>query len=119
MDSPLHGGGRAFESSRLHSGNHYRLAVSPFYVQLDWWWQLKKKQAFSVRLCGFESGYADKHRAREKRSGTSMAIRLNQEAVEHAQNLIKGRPYERNSDLSEAQASADETEGDSETLSQP
>jgi hypothetical protein len=82
--------------------------VSPFYVQLDWWWQLKKKQAFSVRLCGFESGYADKHRAREKRRGTSMAIRLNQEAVGHAQNLIKGRPYERNSDWSEAQASAEE-----------
>jgi hypothetical protein len=37
-----------------------------------------------------------------------MAIRLNQEAVEHAQNLIKGRQYERNSDWSEAQASAEE-----------
>ena len=41
-------------------------------------------------ICGFQSGYADKHRAREKRRGTSMAIRLNQEAVGHAQNLIKG-----------------------------
>ena len=48
-----------------------------------------------------------------------MAIRLNQEAVERAQNLIKGRQYERNCDWSEAQASAYETEGDSETLSQP
>jgi hypothetical protein len=43
-----------------------------------------------VRLCGFESGYADEHRAREKWRGTSMAIRLNQEAVDPAQNLIKG-----------------------------
>jgi hypothetical protein len=46
-----------------------------------------------------------------------MAIRLNQEAVEHAQNLIKGRQNERNSGWSEAQASADESEGDRETLS--
>jgi len=37
-----------------------------------------------------------------------MAIRLNQEAVEHAENLIKGRQYERNSDWSEAQPSAEE-----------
>jgi hypothetical protein len=37
-----------------------------------------------------------------------MAIRLNQEAVDHAQNLIKGRQYERNSDGSEAQPSAEE-----------
>jgi hypothetical protein len=37
-----------------------------------------------------------------------MAIRLNQQAVEHAQNLIKGRQYERNSDWSEAQPSAEE-----------
>jgi len=37
-----------------------------------------------------------------------MAIRLNQEAVEHAQNLIKGHQYERDSDWSEAQPSADE-----------
>jgi hypothetical protein len=61
-----------------------------------------------VRLRGFESGYADEHRAREKRRGPSMAIRLNQEAVDYAQNLIKGRQYERNSDWSEAQASAEE-----------
>jgi hypothetical protein len=61
-----------------------------------------------VRLRGFESGYANKHRAREKRRRISMAIRLNQEAVEHAQNLIKGRQYERNSDWSEAQPSAEE-----------
>jgi hypothetical protein len=57
--------GRGFESPRLHSGNHYRLAVSPFRALPDWWWQFKKKQAFGVRLCGFESGYADKHRASE------------------------------------------------------
>jgi hypothetical protein len=37
-----------------------------------------------------------------------MATRLNQQAVEHAQNLIKGRQYERNSDWSEAQPSAEE-----------
>jgi hypothetical protein len=37
-----------------------------------------------------------------------MAIRLNQEAVDYAQNLIKGRQYERNSDWSEAQPSAEE-----------
>jgi hypothetical protein len=37
-----------------------------------------------------------------------MAIRLNQQAVEHAQNLIKGHQYERNSDRSEAQPSAEE-----------
>jgi hypothetical protein len=37
-----------------------------------------------------------------------MAIRLNQEAVEHAQNLIKGRQCERDSDWSEAQPSAEE-----------
>jgi hypothetical protein len=37
-----------------------------------------------------------------------MAIRLNQEAVDYAQNLIKGRQYERNSDWSEAQPSAQE-----------
>jgi hypothetical protein len=61
-----------------------------------------------VRLRGFESGYADKHR--EERSGEepAMAIRLNQDAVEHAQNLIKGWQYERNSDWSEAQPSAEE-----------
>jgi hypothetical protein len=37
-----------------------------------------------------------------------MAIRLNQQAVEHAQNLIKGRQYEKDSDWSEAQPSAEE-----------
>jgi hypothetical protein len=37
-----------------------------------------------------------------------MAIRLNQQAVEHAQILIKGRQYEWNSDWSEAQPSAQE-----------
>jgi hypothetical protein len=37
-----------------------------------------------------------------------MAIRLNQQAVEHAQILIKGRQYERNSDWSDAQPSAQE-----------
>ena len=37
-----------------------------------------------------------------------MAIRLDQQAVEHAQNFIKGRQYERNSDWSEAQPSAQE-----------
>jgi hypothetical protein len=37
-----------------------------------------------------------------------MAIRLNQQAVEHAQNFIKDRQYERNSDWSEAQPSAQE-----------
>ena len=36
-----------------------------------------------------------------------MAIHLNQEAVEHAQNLIKGRQYERESGWSEAQPSAE------------
>jgi hypothetical protein len=36
-----------------------------------------------------------------------MAIHLNQQAVEHAQNLIKGRQYERESDWSEAQPSAE------------
>src|SRR5215211_4822095 len=61
-----------------------------------------------MRLRGLESGYAEKHRAGEKRRGTSMAIRLNQQAVEHAQNLIKGRQYERKSDWSEAQPSAQE-----------
>ena len=61
-----------------------------------------------MRLRGLKSGYADEHRARQKRSGTSVAIRLNQQAVEHAQNLIKGRQYERNSDWSEAQPSAQE-----------
>jgi hypothetical protein len=33
---------------------------------------------------------------------------LNQEGVEHAQNLIKGRQYEKDSDWSEAQPSAEE-----------
>jgi hypothetical protein len=37
-----------------------------------------------------------------------MAIRLNQEAVDHAENLIKGRQYETNSDWSEVQPSAEE-----------
>jgi hypothetical protein len=37
-----------------------------------------------------------------------MATRLNQEALEHAQNPIKGRQYERNSDWSQAQPSAEE-----------
>jgi hypothetical protein len=37
-----------------------------------------------------------------------MAIRLNQEAVDHAQNLIKSRQYDRNSDWSEALPSAEE-----------
>jgi hypothetical protein len=36
-----------------------------------------------------------------------MAIHLNQEAVEHAHNLVKGRQYERESDWSEAQPSAE------------
>jgi hypothetical protein len=61
-----------------------------------------------VRLRGFESGYANKHRASEMRRETSVTIHLNQQAVEHAQNLIKGRQYERNSDWSEAQPSAEE-----------
>jgi hypothetical protein len=61
-----------------------------------------------VRLRGFERGYADKRRARHKRRGASMAFRLNQEAVEHAQNLIKGRQYERGCDWSEVQPSAEE-----------
>jgi hypothetical protein len=68
----------------------------------------KRKEAFGVRLRGLESGYADKYRARE-RSGevSAMAIRLNQDALEHAQNLIKGRQYERDSDWSEAQPSSE------------
>ena len=37
-----------------------------------------------------------------------MAIRLNQDALDRAQNLIKGRQYEKDSDWSEAQPSADE-----------
>ena len=37
-----------------------------------------------------------------------MAIRLNQEAVENAQNLIQGWQYERNSDWSETQPFAEE-----------
>jgi hypothetical protein len=37
-----------------------------------------------------------------------MAIRPNQDAVDHAQNLIQGRQYERNSDWSVAQPSAEE-----------
>lgn len=37
-----------------------------------------------------------------------MAIRANQEAIEYAENLIKGRQYERNSDWSEAQPSSEE-----------
>ena len=37
-----------------------------------------------------------------------MAFRINQEAVEHAQNLIQGQQYERNSDWREVQASAEE-----------
>src|SRR5918998_3281526 len=37
-----------------------------------------------------------------------MAIRLDQQAVEYAQILIKGRQYERNGDWSEAQPSAQE-----------
>ena len=37
-----------------------------------------------------------------------MAIRLSQDAVEHAQNLIQGRQYERKRDWSEAQPSAEE-----------
>jgi hypothetical protein len=37
-----------------------------------------------------------------------LAIRPNQDAVEHAQNLIKGRQYEWSSDWSEAQPSAEE-----------
>jgi len=62
-----------------------------------------------VRLRGFESGYADTH-TEQGRSGEkpSMAIRVNQQAVGHAENLIKGRQYERNSDWSEAQPSAQE-----------
>ena len=35
-----------------------------------------------------------------------MAIRLSQDAVEHAKNLIQGRQYEGDSDWSEAQPSA-------------
>ena len=61
-----------------------------------------------MRLRGFEGGYADTHRASEMRRETSLTIHLNQQAVEHAQNLIKGRQYERNSDWSEAQPSAEE-----------
>jgi hypothetical protein len=45
----------------------------------------------------------------ERRGGEpSMAIRVNQEAVEYAENLIKGRQYDKNSDWSEAQPSAEE-----------
>jgi hypothetical protein len=61
-----------------------------------------------VRLRDFECRYADTHRASEMQRETSVAIHLNQQAVEHAQNLIKGRQYERNSDWSQAQPSAEE-----------
>jgi len=37
-----------------------------------------------------------------------MAVCLNQKAVEHEQNLNKGHQYERNSDWSEVQPSAEE-----------
>jgi hypothetical protein len=37
-----------------------------------------------------------------------MAFRLNQEAVEHALNLIQGQQYETDSDWREVQASAEE-----------
>jgi hypothetical protein len=40
-----------------------------------------------------------------------VAIRVNQEAVEHAENLIKGRQYARNSDWSEAQPSSEVENG--------
>jgi hypothetical protein len=59
-------------------------------------------------LRGFESGYADKHGEQIGREEPTIAIRVNQEAVEHAENLIKGRQYERNSDWSEAQPSAED-----------
>ena len=65
-------------------------------------------RGIGVRLRGSESGYADKHRARQKGRKTSMAVCLNQKAVEHEQNLIKGHQYERNSDWSEVQPSAEE-----------
>ena len=63
-----------------------------------------------MRLRGLESRYADKINTEQERSGEerAMAIRLNQDAVEHAQNLIKGRQYEKESDWSEAQPSAEE-----------
>jgi hypothetical protein len=70
--------------------------------------RLKKKQIFGVSLRGFERGYADKHRVRQKGRGTSIAIRLNQEAEEHAQNFIRERQFERESHWSEAQPSAEE-----------
>jgi len=38
----------------------------------------------------------------------AVAIRVNQEALEHAENLIKGRQYEKESEWSQAQPSADE-----------
>ena len=37
-----------------------------------------------------------------------MAIRVNQEAVEHADSLITGLQYEKNSDWSEAQPSSED-----------
>jgi hypothetical protein len=60
---------------------------------------------FSARLCGFESGYAGGYRAAGR---NRMAIRANQDAIEHAENLIKGRQYERDSDWSEAQPSSED-----------
>jgi len=38
----------------------------------------------------------------------AVAIRVNREALEHAENLIKGRQYEKESEWSQAQPSADE-----------
>jgi hypothetical protein len=43
-----------------------------------------------------------------RRAEPSMAIRVNQEAVEHAENLTKARQYVKKSDWSEAQPSAEE-----------
>ena len=37
-----------------------------------------------------------------------MAVKVNDNAVTHAENLIKGRQYERDSDWSEAQPSAED-----------
>jgi hypothetical protein len=61
--------------------------------------RLLRRSRHSACVCATLSAGTPMNTERE-RSGVvpAMAIRLNQEAVEQAQNLIKGRQYERNSD---------------------
>jgi hypothetical protein len=68
-----------------------------------------KRAMAGLRLRGLESGYADKHRAGEKRRGTSMAIRLNFGDFRklHRSALVATKQHAGSEDYKDVQRAAD------------